>query len=235
MKIIQPYVVIDQDFDPLGMMKNIERKARLCYKSEDKITESSYLGMIDTLVSRNHWAMLDHTAFAVKLVTDRGVTHEVVRHRIGVAYAQESTRFCNYSKDKFGNEITVIEPFFFIDDPLAYRLWRSSCELAENKYMKLLQSSRSPQEARSVLPNSLKTEIWITGDIPFWRHFFILRTAPDAHPQMRQVVIPLLIYMQKHLPLIFDDISYDHNFPVKHYAKVFEGEENERIYLNEQY
>ena len=136
-----------------------------------------------------------------------GNSHEIVRHRIA-AYSQESTRYCNYSNSKFGNEITVIEPFFFKDNPERYELWKTAMEQAEATYFSLLKIGASPQEARSVLPNSLKTEIVVTYNLREWRHFFKLRTSAAAHPQMREIARPLLKAFQAQIPVVFDDIIF---------------------------
>lgn len=158
------------------------------------------------LISRSHEAMIEHASITVKFIVDRGVSHELVRHRIA-SFAQESTRFCNYSKDKFGNEITIIEPCFNTWDQLLYDTWKESCEWAERYYFNLLNKGASPQEARSVLPNSLKTEVVMTANLREWRHFFKLRTAQATHPQMREVTIPLLNELKEKLPEIFEDIE----------------------------
>lgn len=168
--------------------------------------------MVRNIVKRNHEAMLEHASISVRFITDRGVSHEIIRHRVA-SYAQESTRYCNYSKEQFGNEITVIEPCFWADQILdnytRYDIWKSSCEVAEKAYFNLLSAGATPQEARSVLPNSLKTEIIVTMNIREWRHFFKLRAANvtgPAHPQIREIAVPLLKEFYSNLPEIFEDI-----------------------------
>lgn len=149
-----------------------------------------------------------HKTVSMKFVCDRGVSHEIVRHRL-FSFAQESTRYCNYSSDKFGNQITVIEPFFFMSKEVwktqNYVVWKKSCEWAEAAYFELLRCGASAQEARSVLPNSLKTEIVVTGNIQEWLHFANLRTAPTAHPQMRQIAIPAINLLADKFPTIFTE------------------------------
>ena len=137
---------------------------------------------------------------------DRGVSHEIVRHRMA-SYCQESTRYCNYSKDAFGSEITVIRPAFLVEDTPGWIYWKTSCRMAEKAYFDLLDWGCTPQEARAVLPTCLKTEVMMTANLREWRHFFKLRTAPAAHPQMREVAIPLLHQMRSQVPVIFDDIE----------------------------
>lgn len=153
-------------------------------------------------------AMIEHSSLSVKFTVDRGVSHELVRHRIA-SFAQESTRYCNYSNDKFGNEITVVKPCFWDDKSMNYIIWETAMKTAEETYFRLLEIGATPQEARSVLPNSLKTEITITANYREWRNFFKLRTEQAAHPQMREVTIPLLKELQKRIPIIFDDIEVE--------------------------
>lgn len=186
-------------------LQHIERIGRVCYKSEDKITEDgeSARKFVKMLIDRGHEAMIEHSSLSVKFIVDRGVSHELVRHRIA-SFAQESTRYCNYSKDKFDNGVTFIKPFFF--DDIKYQRWVADMADAESAYFDLLNGGATPQEARSVLPNSTKTEITITANYREWRNFFKLRTAKAAHPQMREVTIPLLEELKEKLPIIFDEI-----------------------------
>ncbi len=153
-------------------------------------------------------AMIEHSSLSVKFTVDRGVSHELVRHRIA-SFAQESTRYCNYSKDKFDNGITFIKPFFFEEESKGYLHWLSAMEKCEDSYITLVNEGATPQEARSVLPNSTKTEITITANYREWRAFFKLRTAKAAHPQMVQVTRPLLKELKTRLPIIFDDIEVE--------------------------
>lgn len=186
----------------------IEVAARTCYKSEDKMTEESSYAMIRKLVKSGHHAMLEHASASLKFICDRGVTHELVRHRL-CAYAQESTRYCNYGKEKFGNEITVIEPPGLVktigED--TYQLWYEACRIAEDRYLALLTHNVSPQIARSVLPTCLKTEIVCTANLREWRHIFNLRTSPAAHPQIKEVMIMALDILKGKCPVVFEDIE----------------------------
>ena len=208
MKIIKPSYEIMTKINREEILKTLEMAGRTCYKSEDKITKESAGRFVKTLIKSGHEAMIEHFNLTIKFICDRGVTHEIVRHRVA-SYAQESTRYCNYSQDKFGNEITVIEPYFFAnnDDDSNYYYWKESCEWAEEYYFKLLKNGATPQEARSVLPNSLKTEIVVTMNMRELRHFLRLRTAKVAHPQIREIAIPLLNELQEKLPEIFGDIE----------------------------
>lgn len=186
----------------------IEQAGRTCYKSEDKITPESAAKFVAGIVKRGHEAMLEHASMTVKFIVDRGVSHELVRHRL-FSFAQESTRYCNYSNEKFGSEITVIKPCFYQEYKEEYDLWKAAMENAEYKYFQLLNAGSTPQEARSVLPNSLKTEVVVTGNMREWRHFFRLRAAGETgapHPQMSEVAVPLFKTVREYMPELFGDI-----------------------------
>lgn len=205
MKTIKPSFEILTEINGMEILKSVEKAGRVCYKSEDKITENSALKFVENIIKRGHEAVIEHYNITVKFICDRGVSHEIVRHRIA-SYAQESTRYCNYSNDKFANEITVIEPCFFEKGTDKYLHWETGCKFAEVNYFYLLNSGATPQEARSVLPNSLKTEIVVTMNLREWRHFFKLRTSKAAHPQMRESAIPVLNKFKELIPIVFDDI-----------------------------
>ena len=205
MKVINAGYDILGNVDGIQMLKEIERIARTCYKSEDKITDDSYIKMIKALVERKHEAMLEHASVSVKIICDRGVSHELVRHRLA-SFAQESTRYCNYGH---ANEITVIKPCFWDENSSLYRKWYNQCSKAELVYLDMLKDGAQPQEARSVLPNSLKTEITITMNLREWRHFFKLRACGATgkpHPQMLEIAVPMLKDFQSKIPIIFDDL-----------------------------
>lgn len=192
-------------------LKMIEMAGRTCYKSEDKITDESARDFVKNLIKRGHEAMLEHSSLSVKFICDRGVSHELVRHRLA-SFAQESTRYCNYGQDKFGNELTFIMPCFFVSDTCEAAMnWIGAMNEVERRYFALLKCGCTPQEARSVLPNSIKTEVIMTANYREWRHFFNLRAARatgPAHPQMEELTIPLLDEISKKIPVVFDDI-YD--------------------------
>lgn len=205
MRIISTSFEILDEIDGKKILKRLETIGRICYKSEDKITEVSAKEFIQRLLKRGHESVIEHEKVSVKIICDRGVSHELVRHRIA-SYSQESTRYCNYFKDKFGNELTLIKPYFWNDDIQKYNIWLETMQVIEQNYNKLIEIGAKPEEARSILPNSLKTEIIATMNLRQWRHFFKLRTAPNAHPQMREISIPLLNEMKTIIPVIFDDI-----------------------------
>ena len=209
MKIIKPYTEILTPLNGASVLQHIELCGRVCYKSEDKITDTSAAKFVAGIIKHGHEAVLEHYNITVKFVCDRGISHEIVRHRMA-SYCQESTRYCNYAKGDFDGEITVIQPFYLVEGTEAWQDWRVACRIAEKTYFELLNWGCTPQEARSVLPTSLKTEVVMTANLREWRHFFKLRTARAAHPQMRELAIPLLCQMRALVPVVFDDIDVDH-------------------------
>ena len=213
MQVIKPSIEIIDMEDYEKIVKKIERIGRVCYKSEGKITEDSAEKFIKGLLTRQHESVIEHENVTVRFVCDRGVTHEIVRHRIA-SYSQESTRYCNYSGDKFDNQITVIDlaSGFQYDlskenDKAKYEVWTKAMENAEQSYFRMLELGATPQEARSVLPNSLKTEIVVTMNLRSWRNFFRLRVDSHAHPQMREVATMLYGEFQKRLPVFVADLD----------------------------
>jgi len=186
--------------------KEIERAGRTCYKSEDKITDDSAAKFIRMITKRGHESVIEHASASFRIITDRGITHEIVRHRL-VSYSQESTRYCNYCKDKFGSEITVIEPFYLT--PIQREVWFNACCNAERSYMTLIAEGCAPQMARSVLPTCLKTEIVMTCNFREWRHFIKLRTNNAAHPQIRDIARKIHDILVKYSSTCFDDIKWE--------------------------
>lgn len=230
MNILKPSFEIISEIDSEKILTTIEKVARTCYKSEERIQPGSAATLIkNTLMSRNHEAMLEFGDIIVKFTCDRGVTHEIVRHRIA-SYAQESTRYCNYAKGKYDSAITVIDikdvmtlkigasavhPVTqerkVITEEMAlawYEEWYQAMEDADKHYLAMVNNWCPAELARSVLPNSTKTEINVKFNLREWRHFFKLRTAPAAHPQMREIAQSLLDEFKKQIPVIFDDITY---------------------------
>jgi len=181
----------------------IEVAGRTCYKSEDKITADSARGFAQKMRKSGHHAMIEHAVASFRIITDRGITHEIVRHRLA-SYAQESTRYCNYSADKFGNQCSFIEPPDLF--PSQRKEWETACLIAEKQYFKLLSDGCTPQIARSVLPNCLKTEIVMTANFREWRHFISLRGSKAAHPQIRPIAFQVWKILVHHAPSIFEDL-----------------------------
>lgn len=206
MKIIEPSFSFMHIPDGEFILQHLELAARTCYKSEDKASPESARNLLSRIVRLGHDSVLEHIAISVRIVCDRGVTHELVRHRL-CSFSQESTRYANYAQDKFGSEITVIRPFFWSEAGSQYALWREAMQSCEDAYLRLIAAGATAQEARSVLPNSLKTEIVTTANVREWRHIFKLRCDKAAHPQMRQVMLPLLAAFAQRVPLLFDDLA----------------------------
>lgn len=197
MKICEPSVeILDITEHPLEL---IELCGRVCYKSEDKITPFSAERFVRQIIKSGHESVLEHGKATVRVICDRGVSHEIVRHRLA-SYSQESTRYCNYSGD-----ITFIIPPF--TDSARYSAWLLAMRDAEEKYRLLIDRGAKPEEARSVLPNSLKTEIVMTMNIREWRHFFKMRLSKRAHPQMREVASLIYTELRRVIPVVFDDIE----------------------------
>lgn len=210
MKVIKPSFEILDELNGKAILQKIERCGRVCYKSEDRITDGSAEKFVQAIIRRGHESVLEHVSFSVRFICDRGVSHEIVRHRLA-SFSQESTRYCNYS-----GEITVIEPCYLMSEGenKGYMSWHNLCCTAELRYNRLLVRGCSPQEARAVLPTSLKTELIVSANLREWRHILKLRTSKAAHPQIREVMIPLLKELQKQVPVVFDDIEEDNNYAV---------------------
>lgn len=205
MKIIKPSVELINPPSYETLLTTIELAGRTCYKSEDKITDGSAEQFVRGIIKRGHEAVIEHGSLSVRFTCDRGVSHELVRHRLA-AFCQESTRYCNYSKGGFGNEITVIEPCFWPEDSDSYWAWKNACLISEKCYFSLLKSGATPQEARSVLPNSLKTEVVMTANMREWRHFLKMRHSTAAHPDMQVIASMLLGLFKINYPVFVEDI-----------------------------
>ena len=217
MKVIHPYVN-PQMLPPRKVLYGLLGAAgRTCYLSE-RVEGDTQEEFIQRLMKRKHWSVLEHGNLSLRIVCDRGVTHELVRHRIA-SYSQESTRYCNYSGGKFGGEIKVIDlaTGFGYDlnnpqDSAKYEEWMAAMEDAERHYMKMLELGATPQEARSVLPTSTKTEIVVTMNVREWRHFLEMRwlgVAGTPHPQMKEIAGQVYDLLALHYPILFEDLK-DH-------------------------
>lgn len=209
MKVIKPTFVIEQELDEDKMLQAIERAGRTCYKSENLISPESAKKFVTNILKLGHESVIEHEKITVRIICDRGVTHEIVRHRIA-SYSQESTRYCNYCNDRFGNELTFIEPCFFSsdseEDKKNKQIWLDTMSMIEKNYNSLIENGAKPEEARAILPNSLKTEIVVTMNLRAWRHFFKLRTDKSAHPQIREIANQILDEFKQKLPTIFGDL-----------------------------
>lgn len=208
MRVINAGYEIISNLNGSEILKHIERCARVCYKSEDRITDGSAEKMVAALIRSGHEAMLEHYSFTVKFICDRGIANELVRHRIA-SFAQESSRYCCYAKDKFGKELTFINPCFWEPDSDNYARWFHEMDEAEKTYLAMIESGATPEQARDILPTSIKTEIVMTANLREFRHFFKLRAegvTGKPHPQMLEITIPLLKELKQKIPVVFDDI-----------------------------
>ena len=209
---IAPSIEIINAPNYVEMLKKIERIGRVCYKSEDKIGDDTAEGFIRGIIKRGHESVIEHQSISVKVTCDRGVSHEIVRHRIA-SYSQESTRYCNYTNGKFSGQITFIDPCSGFGWDLSterganlFKVWNKAMGAAEWSYRQMIKYGAKPDEARSVLPNSLKTELVMTMDLREWRHFIKLRTSPAAHPQMREVANLIASEFANRYPAFFGDL-----------------------------
>ncbi|MDR2604360.1 MAG: FAD-dependent thymidylate synthase [Desulfovibrio sp.] len=214
MKIIAPSARILAVDDAPDILGRLEFAGRICYKSEENITADSAVPFLDRIVRSGHHSVIEHASATAHIICDRGVSHELVRHRLA-SFSQESTRYADYSGKRFGREITVIRPCFWPEGSPAYMIWLDAVQRAEAAYFALRDAGVAAQQARSVLPNSLKTEIVITCNMREWRHIFELRCAPAAHPQMREVMLPLLRDMNRLVPALFADLyaAFERDIP----------------------
>jgi thymidylate synthase (FAD) len=206
MKVIEPSYEILTTIDRDKILKDIESAGRTCYKSEDRITNQSAPKFVKMILEKAHGSVIEHQHLSVKFIVDRGVSHELVRHRLA-SFSQESTRYCNYTKGKFDGEMTYIKPLFWKESSDNYKYWLEAMEAVEHLYRSMVMRGASAQEARSILPNSLKTEIVVTSNLRHWREILKQRCHKSAHPQIREVMIPLLIELQLELPEIFNGIE----------------------------
>jgi len=212
MKVIEPgFHILHNDLDNPENLKRLEKIARVCYQSkrqeitdakDDQDATNKFLAV---LAINSHYSIFEHLYCTVLFTIDRGLTHELVRHRIA-SFAQESTRYCNYSKGTFDNEITVIKPHFLNEGTVAYNAWYNAMKVCEHSYFTMLQEHYTPEEARCVLPNSLKADLVVTANLREWKHILELRAARSAHPQMQKIMLPLFHMFTNQMPYLF--VSY---------------------------
>ena len=204
-------------------MKRIERACRTCYRSEDKISEESYKNLLTNCLNRGHESVLEHEKITVRIYSDIGTYKDLTRHRFA-SFSVESTRYCSYNKDKYGNEIAVVNPVY-MEDKEVFETWKKAIEDMEKAYMKMKELGASTDMCREVLPHSTAAEYTMTANIREWKHILELRTTNHVHPAIRQVLIPLLLLFKEQMPEIFGDIEYDKEFNPKYYAKLTMEEE----------
>ena len=207
-RIVTPNVEIITPLDGEAILKHLELCARNCYKSEDKITPDSARTMVKKLLELGHEAMIEHFNLTVKLTCDIGVYKDLTRHR-HVSFAIESTRYCNYSKGKFGNELSVIKPCHIKENSPEYNIWFKTMQIIEHNYNAMAALGCRPDQLRMLLPHSIKADVIMTANLREWRHIFKLRCAPAAHPTVQEVMDMLLAKLKTEIPVVFDDIDYD--------------------------
>lgn len=218
MRIVEPWVRVEK-FDGIQIMKRIERACRTCYRSEGKITEDSYKTLLKNCITRGHESVLEHEKITVRIYNDIGSYKDLTRHRFA-SFSVESTRYCSYDKDKYGNEITFMNPVY-IESKEIYEVWKKNMQEIENTYLKMKELGATTDECRLILPHSTSAEYTMTANIREWKHIFELRANSHVHPSIRQVMIPLLKYFKEQMPDIFGEISFDEDFNPDYYAKMY--------------
>ena len=220
MKIIKPKVEIEK-LDYNQIMKNLEIACRTCYRSEDKITEESYKNLLKNCINRGHESILEHEKITIRMICDIGVYKDLTRHR-HASFSIESTRYCNYGKDKFDNEIKFVEPVNIDINTDLYSEWKKTCEEIEKTYIRMAKLDATPDQMRMILPHSTAALVTMTANIREWKHILSLRCTKHAHPAVEQVMIPLLLHLKNNMPEIFDNIDYDKEFSKEKYAELTE-------------
>ena len=222
MRVVEPFVRVEK-FDGIQMMKKIEKACRTCYRSEGNITEDSYKKLIKNCITRGHESVLEHEKVSVRIRADVGVYKDLTRHRIA-SFSVESTRYCSYDKDKYGNEISFINPVY-ITDPEIYKNWEETMKQVEKNYIAMKKLEATTDMCRLLLPHSTAAEFVMTANVREWKHIFTLRCSNHVHPAIRQVMIPLLLHFKKEMPDIFDEVPYDEEFNPEYYAELTSVEE----------
>ncbi len=225
MKLIDPVVYVEK-YDGLKIMKNIERACRTCYRSEGAITEDSYKRLLNNCINRGHESVLEHEKITIRVVGDIGTYKDLTRHRFA-SFSIESTRYCNYGKDKFDNEIKFIKPCHIDEGTPLYEEWEKGLKAIEKSYLAMSKMDAKPDQLRMLLPHSTAAEYTMTCNIREWRHILSLRAAPMTHPTIRQIMIPLLLKFKEDMPELFNSIEYDTEFPAEKYAKILPISEGE--------
>lgn len=218
-KIVEPSVEIITDIDGKRILKNIERAARTCYKTEGNITEdtTSAEKMINKLIEMGHTAMIEFADIHVILRCDVGVYKDLSRHRL-CSFAIESTRYCNYSKDKFGNEISFIKPVNIKDNTDEYDIWYYTMSKIEESYNEMARLGCTPDQMRMLLPHSTAAYVNLKTNVREWRHIFGLRCAKAAHPSVRQIMLMTLNEFHKRVPVLFDDLYEQFKEDIKEFG-----------------
>lgn len=218
MIVVEPEIQVE-NYDGIRIMKNIERACRTCYRSENLIDEESYKKLLKNCINRGHESILEHEKITIRMRCDIGVYKDLTRHRFA-SFSIESTRYCNYGKDKFDRELKVIKPCNIDEDSNLYAFWKNTMERIEMNYLHMTDNGATPDQMRMILPHSTAAEVTMTANIREWRHILELRCSKAAHPAIRQLLIPLLLKFKEDMPELFDAIDYDIDFPKEKYAKL---------------
>ena len=220
MNIVEPWVEVRR-FDGKQIMKNLELAAKQCYRTQGNITDNSYDHFLRSCINRGHESVLEHEKVTVRIYSDIGSYKDLTRHR-HASFSVESTRYCNYSKDKFNNQLSFIKPvnMNIYSDSKLYDEWHNTMEMLEKAYMNMSRNGATPDQLRMILPHSTAAEYVMTANIREWRHIFELRADKHTHPSIQQVMIPLLLYFKQEMPALFDEVNYNKEFPEMKYAKV---------------
>lgn len=218
MKLIDPILYVE-DYNPTQMMKRIERACRTCYRSEDVMTEDSYKKLLVNCLNRGHESILEHEKVSIRMICDIGAYKDLTRHRLA-SFSIESTRYCNYGKDKFDNQIKFMKPCHIDEGTEIYDEWKNSLENIEKSYLKMVDLGAKPDQLRMILPHSTAAEVNMTCNLREWKHVFELRASKHAHPAIRQLLIPLLLKFKEDMPEIFEKVEYDEEFPKEKYAEI---------------
>lgn len=222
MELIEPKVYVEE-YNGKEIMKKIERACRICYRSEDKITDNSYQNLLKNCINRGHESVLEHEKISVLLVGDIGTYKDLTRHRIA-SFSVESTRYCNYGKDKFGNQLKFMKPVHIDEGTKEYEIWKECMENIEKAYIEMSKLGALPDQLRMLLPHSTASQYALTANIREWRHILSLRCSSHTHPAIRQLLIPLLLKFKEDMPELFDNIEYDTEFPKEKYAELLKYE-----------
>lgn len=217
MRLVEPWIKVEK-FDGVKIMKRIERACRTCYRSEGTISEDSYKNLLKNCLNRGHESVLEHEKITVRIYSDVGSYKDLTRHRFA-SFSIESTRYCSYDKDKYGNEIACVNPVY-MEDKKVFETWKNGVEEMEKAYMKMKELGATTDMCREILPHSTAAEYTMTANIREWKHILSLRTTKHVHPSIRQVLIPLLLCFKEQMPEIFDEVEYDKDFNPEYYAKL---------------
>ena len=223
MKIVEPKIYIE-DYDAKKMLYRIERACRTCYRSENLITEDSYKTLLRNCINRGHESILEHEKISIRMICDIGVYKDLTRHRFA-SFSIESTRYCNYGKDKFEGQIKFIKPVHIEEGTILYETWKKGLESLEKSYLEMAKNGATPDQLRMLLPHSTAAEVNMTADLREWKHILQLRCSKMTHTSIRQLLIPFLLKLKTDMQEIFEKVEFDEEFPKNKFAKIYSLDE----------